>query len=103
MILVKKGITMVHRDDLETNCEIVWIELMGLTLPVVIGVFYHPPSAAMSVLEQLSLLLNKLSSYKCLLILSGDFNIPNINWSNLCPHLSSTAATAFVTSQQIIF
>ena len=94
MILAKKGITIVHRDDLETDCEIVWIELMGLTLPIVIGVFYRPPSATMSVLEQLSLSLSNLSSYKCLLILCGDFNIPNINWSNLCPDLSSTAATA---------
>ena len=57
MILAKKGITIVHRDDLETDCEIVWIELMGLTLPIVIGVFYRPPSATMSVLEQLSLSL----------------------------------------------
>ena len=94
MILDRKGFNIVHYDDLETDCEIVWIKLMGLTLPIVISVFYRPPSATMSVLEQLSLSLNKLSSYKCLLILCGDFNIPNVNWSNLCPDMSSTAATA---------
>ena len=38
MILARKGITIVHRDDLKIDCEIVWIELKGLTLPIVIGV-----------------------------------------------------------------
>ena len=45
MILARKGITIVHRDDLESDCEIVWIKLKGFTLPIVIGVFYRPPSA----------------------------------------------------------
>ena len=94
MISARKGITIVHCDDLETDCEIVWIELKGRTLPIVIGVFYHPLSATKSVLKQLSLSLSMLSSYKCLLILCGDFNIPNGNWSNLCPDLSFMAATA---------
>ena len=74
--------------------EIVWIELKGHILPIVIGVFYHPLSATKSVLEKLSLSLSMLSSYKCLLILCGDFTIPNGNWSNLCPDLSFMAAIA---------
>ena len=45
MILARKGITIVHCDDLESDCEIVWIELKGFTLPIVIGVLYRPSSA----------------------------------------------------------
>ena len=45
MILARKGITIVRCDDLESDREIVWIELKGFTLPIVIGVFYRPPSA----------------------------------------------------------
>ena len=52
MILAKKGITIIHHDDLETDCEIIWVELIGPKLPIVFGVFYHPPLVTMSVLEQ---------------------------------------------------
>ena len=49
MILARKGITIVHHDDLKTDCEIVWIELKGFTLPIVIGAFYRLPSATSNV------------------------------------------------------
>ena len=46
MTLAWKGITTVHHDNLETDCEIVWIELKGL------GSTYYIQSIAVTILKK---------------------------------------------------
>jgi len=43
MVLVREGIDVVRRCDLETNCELLWIELLSHQGSTLLGIFYRPP------------------------------------------------------------
>ena len=80
----------VHKDliasgeaNLDTNCEIAWtkLQLKG-SKPLYTGCFYRPPDNNITPLEQLDLSMNKISNEHSLpnIILTGDFNSPDIVW-----------------------
>ena len=94
MILIRNTFHVIQRNDLDLSCEVLWIELIvshGDSV-VLFGVFYRPPSSDISVLQQLCHSLHALTSANSNIILCGDFNVPNINWTNLSPTFSSPAA-----------
>jgi len=43
MILVREGINVIRHCDLETNCELLWIELLSHQGSTLLGIFYCPP------------------------------------------------------------
>lgn len=73
MIIVRKSIPTTRRQDLETDCELLWVELSLATTKLLIGVFYNPPGSNTNTLIQLrnSLALVNTSSP---VVLCGDFN-----------------------------
>ena len=46
MVIVNSNLPAVRREDFETECEIIWIELMRRKMPILFGVFYRPPNTA---------------------------------------------------------
>ena len=67
-------------NDLETNCELIWIELTITSTPTFIGVYYQSPNQNTFSIDEL------LRSLLCLpdnslIYLCGDFNRPGITWN----------------------
>ncbi|XP_072048268.1 uncharacterized protein [Amphiura filiformis] len=91
-IAYKTDLVVAHRVDLDSDTEILWIqlELFG-SKPVLIGAYYRHPSSKGEVLEQLDVSLSKIDSSKCPNVwLAGDFNLAGIDWETqstlpLCP------------------
>jgi len=54
MILVHSTILAVRIYDLETNCEILWINLLAKPDSFLFRVFYRPPDSSVDVLEELN-------------------------------------------------
>lgn len=80
MVLVRENF-IVHRcPDLETSCELLWIELSTKKGPLLFGVYYRPPKSDVSMLQELNSSLQLLPACSKV-VLCGDFNAPHIDWS----------------------
>ena len=83
LIAVKEGLQVTRRIDLERDgVELLVVQLNKTNIkPVILYVYYRPPSSSSDGLSLLnnSLLSNPESSY---IVLVGDFNIPSISWSD---------------------
>ena len=71
-----------RRNDLETDCELLWCEVM-VTNPLrnlLVGVFYRPPSTDQSYLQEMekSLALVERNGSNLTTVLLGDFNVPGL-------------------------
>ncbi|XP_068757932.1 uncharacterized protein [Montipora capricornis] len=93
-------ISSIRRSELETECEIMWCEIIILNpySRIMVGVFYRPPSTDVSYLLELekSLCLLERSENTFTTFLLGDFNLPNVDWSNpSCPIGSDTLSSTF--------
>ena len=60
------------------DIELLWIQLLVTSKPIMFGVFYRPPSSPDSYLMELQ---HSLSLLPCtsLIFLGGDFNIPGVS------------------------
>ena len=85
MLVVDATIPAKRRQDLETDCELLWIELSLSPTNILFGVFYNPPDSSGSTLVQLSSSLKAIINTSTPIIISGDFNLPNIDWSETSP------------------
>ncbi|XP_072025433.1 uncharacterized protein [Amphiura filiformis] len=86
MIAFKENLVASHRCDLDTESEIVWlqVDLVG-SKPLVIGAFYRPQTTGAAYLDKLRESINKLDIQKHSNIwIGGDFNLSDINWPDLC-------------------
>ena len=93
MAFVHKDLLAIRRHDLESDCELLWIELLSrLHTKTLLGVFYRPPSASPSYLAKLEDSLASIPDSSTI-ILCGDFNAPHIDWSKPEPLLSSRVAS----------
>ena len=98
LLAVHQGLCCIRRTDFETDCEILWCEIIVMKpySRVLVGVFYRPPSSDIDYLKELerSLSLIERSGNNLNILLLGDFNLPQIVWftpSPTCPDsLSST-------------
>ena len=45
LILIRSSIPAIRRTDLETHCEMLWIEVHTRDGPLLFGVFYRPPNS----------------------------------------------------------
>ena len=86
MILVRDNIPVSRRFDLETKCEILWLQIaVPSHRSFLLGVYYRPPGNSVEALEHLNNSLMSLSSCNLPLVLCGDFNVPNIDWVPVAP------------------
>lgn len=76
VVIMHSNPTSVRR--LETDCEIIWIELKWRNKHILFGVYYCPPNTAAN-LSQLCCSLSALPSTHHIL-LCDKFNVPYINW-----------------------
>ena len=83
----------IFRRDLDSNCELLWVELVLPAIKILVGVFYHPPSSPREYLSQLDDSLTRIPASSSI-ILCGDFNAPRINWESV-----SCVTSAGVTSK----
>ena len=86
MLYVKNSISATRRIDLETNCEVLWVELSTGCSKVLLGTFYCPPSSTPEYLEQLEMSLASIPESNAI-VLCGDFNLPHVDWAehSSCP------------------
>ena len=82
-IAVKDTLIASLENNLQTNCESIWISIhvQGLS-PVFIGAFYRPPSSDNEYINELDLSLSKIPQNASVWLL-GDFNLPDINWDSV--------------------
>ena len=82
LIAVKNNIICFQRLDLDTNCEIIWIEIkITGTKPILVGSYYRPPSSDRDYLNSLRDSLAKINPDNFSNIwLGGDFNLGDIVW-----------------------
>ena len=96
LVLVRDCLTVIRRSDLESDCELLWLELFTHIGPVLFGTFYRSPNSDVSSLNLLNSSLLSIHSRHCI-VLCGDFNLPHINWSTIYPTVSSPCATLLCT------
>ena len=67
--------------ELDIDGELVWTKInISGSKPLHIGAFYRQPRTVADYLELINNSLNKLSNKDSMVILGGDFNLPDINW-----------------------
>ena len=81
LIAVRDYITVSLRSTHPCDSEILFIDvLLSYNRRITIGVFYRPPGSDIEPLEDLQTFIQGLDSTADL-ILVGDFNLPEIEWS----------------------
>ena len=91
MLLVRNGIAATRRQDLESEAELLWVELVLSSTTILLGVFYRPPSQSLGPLQQLQHSLSSISDSRSI-VLCGDFNAPGIQWDTVSPTYPSAVA-----------
>ena len=87
LIATKPGLIAKHRPDLDTDCEITWIQVqLRSCKSLFIGAFYRPtpPSSNIDYLFNLQASLSRIPIDKDIWI-TGDFNLPDIDWTAISP------------------
>ena len=96
---VKKDIIVNHKDDFDSNCEILWTQCLTQVQSkkcksILLGSFYRPHLSYMASLIELDVSLSKIANLinTNSVILGGDFNAPNISWENnqVLDHLATS-------------
>ena len=94
LVAVRNSIPSMRRMDLETDGEVLWVQLSLPQIPnLLIGTFYHPPSSTTMYIAELA---NSLAQIPLTtpVILCGDFNAGDIDWDILNPSSSSPVSRA---------
>ena len=114
MLVAVKKILKSFRLDITTTCELLVAKLLTEnTIPAIIGAFYRPPSSNQCMEELKNYLLKIPNLQRGNLLLCGDFNLPDIDWSknNLKDNPSHSGESRFLLetmaefglSQQVSF
>ena len=74
---------------METDCELLWVEITFCSIKSLIGVFYRSPNPPRNSLSQLEYSISSIPSTSTV-VLCGDFNLPNINWATMSCTVSSS-------------
>ena len=88
LITLRSDLIATPLKELDTSCEVVWIKLeINKSKPLYIGSFYRTPSKDdPDVINKLHESILKLTCKHTVLpniILTGDVNVPDINWDNM--------------------
>ena len=96
LIAVRNDIIADPQDKLNTTCEIIWTKVHFVhNKSIYIASYYRPPNDYTAYLESLheSLsILYRTCKTPPSVILAGYFNLPDINWNNICSTNAQTAA-----------
>ena len=85
LLATKNHMTSFRRYDLESDCEIIWVEITT-NMKLLFGVFYRPPNTDIQYLRSLRSSLDRVNNTKAeKIFLVGDFNLPNFNSTNQLP------------------
>ena len=76
-----------------------WIQIQTRGDSVLFGVFYRPPNSDATILEE----MNTVISDNYYIVICGDFNVPNIDWSVITPIVSSPVNSTFCALFMINF
>jgi len=101
-IYVNSSIHAYQFHDVGSFHEQLWISvlLVGKDL-LLLGCVYHSPSSVASTsTHQLCRLLKSVSSLSTHLLVCGDFNYSNIDWTTGCGHTSDPCAQLFLDTIQ---
>ena len=70
----------------QADCEIVWTKITHERGAITFGVFSRQPTSTDEIMDQLSISMNNLRELNGLdgkhVVLGGDFNLPDIDWSD---------------------
>ena len=81
LIVMRDNIKAIPNDTSQYDSEFIFVDvLFSHNRKVTLGVFYRPPNNEIKPIEDLQAFLQELSTNE--LILLGDFNLPEIDWSN---------------------
>lgn len=58
------------------------MKIDSLSPPLVVGAVYRPPNSSLSVVESLYRFVESIVKKYKMVIMAGDFNLPNINWES---------------------
>ena len=81
LALLKSSLISFRRKDLESDCEMLWMELLTPRGKVNFVTFYHPPGSSVDDLQQFMATISFATTSHLPLIVCGDFNVPDIDWS----------------------
>ena len=83
LIAAKNNFICVQRQDLDSNCELLWVEIkITGAKPVLVGSFYCTPNEKIEYLSYLRESLTKIDMNQYSNIwLAGDFTLGDIDWS----------------------
>lgn len=95
ILLVCVYLNAFYHQDLEAECELLWIELRTKGYSVLFGVAYRAPLSPMTYLKELRNSSLSAINYDVPVIICGDFNLPNIDWMTVSPSPSTPDATTF--------
>ena len=102
----KADLITTHLTNLNTNSESIWTEteIKGMK-PIVMCTFYRTPHDSQGTqIEELDLSLsklgNKINTHN--VIITGDFNLPNINWENIMLHLTVDIVQLLPTNYSLL-
>ena len=99
LLLYREDLNITRREDLEGKGEILWCQLdITNRRPLLIGTVYKRKHSDIQTVENLDKSLQKINERAKLtdIILTGDYNQPNINWDemNVIPNHPYSKATA---------
>ncbi|XP_048579337.1 uncharacterized protein LOC116615558 [Nematostella vectensis] len=83
LIAVKNNLVSIPRPDLDSDCEIVWCEVLLDKETILLGSYYRQESLGMISLDALDNSLSKVTKLagNRHVILTWDFNLPSIDWA----------------------
>ena len=80
-ISVNESQTAIEIDSHNSNCEVIWAEVLTHGKPITIGASYRPPSATESSLGDLACSMQGIKNNQSKhIVLGGDISLPHINW-----------------------
>ena len=74
LLIVRDDIQTTKRQDLETDCELLWVELTVATTKVLVGIYNSPVSNINTLIQLQNFIANENSSTS--VILCKDFKLP---------------------------
>ena len=96
LIAVRNDIIADPQDKLNTTCEIIWTKVHFVhKKSIYIASYYIPPNdytASLEALHESLSILYRTCKTPPSVILAGYFNLPDINWDNICSTNAQTAA-----------
>ena len=97
MIAISKQIDSHEITALQTNCELLWMQVaIGNRNKLYIGAYYRPHVGDQNSIDELNLSLQKLNetTKDAQIWLIGDFNAPCINWESMSLSTNRTHVAA---------